>query len=119
MAGQAKAAGETNPVFPASTAVRIIPCLDIAEGRVVKGVKFQNLRDAGDAQQVAQFYSENGADEICFLDITASHKGRKPLIQVLERVAEVFCPAFGGGWCGDSCRYARPALCGSRQGIGE
>ena len=47
MAGQAKAAGETNPVFPASTAVRIIPCLDIAEGRVVKGVKFQNLRDAG------------------------------------------------------------------------
>ena len=98
MAGQAKAAGETNPVFPASTAVRIIPCLDIAEGRVVKGVKFQNLRDAGDAQQIAQFYSEHGADEICFLDITASHKGRKPLIQVLERVAEVcFVPLLAGG----------------------
>ena len=89
---------QAKPAVPASTAVRIIPCLDIADGRVVKGRQFQNLRDAGDPRRVAEFYSENGADEICFLDIAASHKGRKPLTQVLEQVAEVcFVPLLAGG----------------------
>ena len=86
------------PTADAPLAVRIIPCLDVADGRVVKGVKFQNLRDAGSARASAQFYSDNGADEICFLDITASHKGRAPLTQVLEEVAEVcFVPLLAGG----------------------
>lgn len=77
---------------------RIIPCLDVKDGRVVKGVRFVNLRDAGDPVEVAKKYSEEGADEITFLDITASHEKRKTMIDVVERTAsEVFVPLTVGG----------------------
>lgn len=77
---------------------RIIPCLDVKDGRVVKGVKFLNLRDAGDPVEIAKRYSEDGADEITFLDITASHEGRRIMIDVVERTAsEVFVPLTVGG----------------------
>ncbi|MCY3625149.1 MAG: imidazole glycerol phosphate synthase subunit HisF [Candidatus Dadabacteria bacterium] len=77
---------------------RIIPCLDVKDGRVVKGVRFVNLRDAGDPVEVAKKYSEEGADEITFLDITASHENRKTMIDVVERTAsEVFVPLTVGG----------------------
>jgi len=77
---------------------RIIPCLDVKDGRVVKGVNFVNLRDAGDPVEIATKYSEEGADEICFLDITASHEERNTMIDVVERTAgEVFVPLTVGG----------------------
>lgn len=77
---------------------RIIPCLDVKDGRVVKGVRFVNLRDAGDPVEVAKKYSEEGADEITFLDITASHEKRKTMIDVVKRTAsEVFVPLTVGG----------------------
>ncbi len=77
---------------------RIIPCLDVKDGRVVKGVRFVNLRDAGDPVEVAKKYSDEGADEITFLDITASHEKRKTMIDVVERTAsEVFVPLTVGG----------------------
>lgn len=77
---------------------RIIPCLDVKDGRVVKGVRFVNLRDAGDPVEVAKKYSDEGADEITFLDITASHENRKTMIDVVERTAsEVFVPLTVGG----------------------
>jgi cyclase len=66
---------------------RIIPCLDVKDGRVVKGVSFVNLRDAGDPVAVAMAYDREGADELCFLDITASHENRKTIIDVVERTA--------------------------------
>ena len=76
---------------------RIIPCLDVKDGRVVKGVRFINLRDAGDPVEVAKKYSEEGADEITFLDITASHEERKTMVDVVERTAsEVFVPLTVG-----------------------
>lgn len=79
-------------------AKRIIPCLDVKDGRVVKGVKFLNLRDAGDPVEIAKKYSEEGADEITFLDITASHEKRNTMIDVVERTAsEVFVPLTVGG----------------------
>ncbi|MBI3811076.1 MAG: imidazole glycerol phosphate synthase subunit HisF [Nitrospirae bacterium] len=79
-------------------AKRIIPCLDVKDGRVVKGVGFVNLRDAGDPVEIARFYDEEGADELCFLDITASHEKRKILLDVVERTAaEVFMPLTVGG----------------------
>ncbi|MBI5407230.1 MAG: imidazole glycerol phosphate synthase subunit HisF [Nitrospirae bacterium] len=79
-------------------AKRIIPCLDVKEGRVVKGVSFVNLRDAGDPVEVAALYNKEGADEICFLDITASHERRSILIDVVKRTAEkVFMPLTVGG----------------------
>jgi len=79
-------------------AKRIIPCLDVKDGRVVKGVQFFNLRDAGDPVEVAKRYSEQGADEITFLDITASHEKRNIMIDVVERTAgEVFVPLTVGG----------------------
>lgn len=79
-------------------AKRIIPCLDVKEGRVVKGVQFTNLRDAGDPVEIAKRYSEQGADEITFLDITASHEKRGIMIDVVERTAgEVFVPLTVGG----------------------
>lgn len=79
-------------------AKRIIPCLDVKDGRVVKGVKFLNLRDAGDPVEVAKHYSCEGADEIAFLDITASFEERKTMIEVVERTAgEVFVPLTVGG----------------------
>ncbi|HEY3278304.1 MAG TPA: imidazole glycerol phosphate synthase subunit HisF [Syntrophorhabdaceae bacterium] len=77
---------------------RIIPCLDVMEGRVVKGTNFLELRDAGDPVANAQSYEEQMADELCFLDITASHEKRKTIIKVVEKVAhEVFMPLTVGG----------------------
>src|SRR5690554_6636689 len=77
---------------------RIIPCLDCDQGRVVKGVKFEDIRDAGDPVEIARRYSEAGADEITFLDITASHEGRETTVQTVERIAEqVFIPLTVGG----------------------
>jgi len=80
------------------TSVRLIPCLDIKEGRVVKGVNFVGLRDAGDPVELAKLYGEEGADELVFLDITASSDSRAPVIDLAERVAEqVFIPFTVGG----------------------
>lgn len=77
---------------------RIIPCLDVKDGRVVKGVKFVGLRDAGDPVENAKFYDEQGADELVFLDITASYEKRKIILNVVERTAEeVFIPLTVGG----------------------
>lgn len=79
-------------------AKRIIPCLDVKEGRVVKGVSFVNLRDAGDPVEVAALYNDEGADEICFLDITASYEKRSIMIDVVKSTAEkVFMPLTVGG----------------------
>ena len=79
-------------------AKRIIPCLDVRDGRVVKGVNFVNIRDAGDPVELAKFYSEQGADEIVFLDITATSDARDTVVQVVERTAEqVFVPLTVGG----------------------
>ena len=79
-------------------AKRIIPCLDVRDGRVVKGVSFQNLTDAGDPVENARFYDEQGADELVFLDITASHEKRKTILDVVERTAnDVFMPLTVGG----------------------
>ncbi|MBC8354223.1 MAG: imidazole glycerol phosphate synthase subunit HisF [Planctomycetes bacterium] len=79
-------------------AKRVIPCLDVAEGRVVKGTNFVNLRDAGDPVQVASRYEAEGADELVFLDITASHEQRDIMIDVVQRTAEqVFMPLTVGG----------------------
>ena len=79
-------------------AKRIIPCLDIKDGRVVKGTKFIDLKDAGDPVELAKFYNKEGADELCFLDITASHEERKTIIEIVEAVArEVFIPFTVGG----------------------
>lgn len=77
---------------------RIIPCLDVNMGRVVKGVNFVNLKDVGDPVEIAKFYNEEGADELVFLDITASNEGRKTMIDVVKRTAEkVFIPLTVGG----------------------
>ncbi len=79
-------------------AKRIIPCLDVKEGRVVKGVKFENLRDAGDPVEIAKQYDAEQADELVFLDITASHEKRNILLDVVTRTAEaVFMPLTVGG----------------------
>ena len=77
---------------------RIIPCLDVKDGRVVKGVNFVNLRDAGDPVEVAAAYEKEGADELTFLDITASHENRDIILDVVARTAEnVFMPLTVGG----------------------
>jgi cyclase len=79
-------------------AKRIIPCLDVKEGRVVKGVNFVNLRDAGDPVEQARVYDAQGADELVFLDISATHEGRQTMIEVVRQVAvEVFMPFTVGG----------------------
>ncbi len=80
-------------------AKRIIPCLDVYQGRVVKGINFVNLQDAGDPVELAAFYDKEGADELVFLDITASHEGRKTMIEVVKETArQIFIPfAVGGG----------------------
>ena len=81
-----------------SVRVRVIPCLDVSNGRVVKGVNFVDLRDAGDPVEQAQAYDAAGADELCFLDIGASHEGRGTIIDVVRRTAEVcFMPLTVGG----------------------
>jgi cyclase len=78
--------------------VRIIPCLDVKDGRVVKGVNFVNLVDAGDPVEQAKVYEAQGADELCFLDITASHEDRDNFYHVVEQVAETcFMPLTVGG----------------------
>jgi cyclase len=77
---------------------RIIPCLDVKDGRVVKGVQFEGLRDAGDPVECAAAYDLQGADEICFLDISASHEGRATLLDIVARTADrVFAPLTVGG----------------------
>jgi cyclase len=79
-------------------AKRIIPCLDVKAGRVVKGVKFLELRDAGDPVEIACLYDRQGADELCFLDITASHENRQIILDVVARTADqVFMPLTVGG----------------------
>mgnify|MGYP000288626232 FL=1 len=79
-------------------AKRIIPCLDVDKGRVVKGVNFVDIRDAGNPVEVAKRYNEQGADEITFLDITASHEGRDTMVETVERMAsQVFIPLTVGG----------------------
>jgi cyclase len=78
--------------------IRVIPCLDVKDGRVVKGVNFVNLRDAGDPVEAASAYDEAGADELCFLDITASHENRDTIFDVVERTAKrCFMPLTVGG----------------------
>src|SRR5215475_14841299 len=79
--------------------VRIIPCLDIKDGRVVKGINFEQLRDAGDPVEQAMVYDAAGADELCFLDITASHENRGTILDVVRRTADVCCMPLtvGGG----------------------
>ena len=79
-------------------AKRIIPCLDVKEGRVVKGIQFEGLRDAGDPVEQAMRYDAERADELCFLDITASHEGRASMLEVIRRTAEsIFIPFTVGG----------------------
>ena len=81
-----------------SVAIRIIPCLDVKDGRVVKGVNFQGLKDAGDPVELASRYCAQGADEITFLDISASHEGRSTMLDVVCRTAEqIFVPLTVGG----------------------
>jgi cyclase len=81
-----------------SLAVRVIPCLDVDGGRVVKGVNFQDLRDAGDPVELARRYDAEGADELTFLDISASHEGRATTLEIVSRTAEqVFIPLTVGG----------------------
>ena len=81
-----------------SLAKRIIPCLDVRDGRVVKGVKFIDIKDAGDPVEIAKRYDNEGADEITFLDITASHEGRNTTIEMVEKIADqVFIPLTVGG----------------------
>ena len=81
-----------------SLAVRVIPCLDVDDGRVVKGVNFENLRDAGDPVELAAAYDAEGADELTFLDVTASSSGRATMLEVVRRTAEqVFIPLTVGG----------------------
>lgn len=79
-------------------AVRIIPCLDVEDGRVVKGIKFKEIRDAGDPVELAKMYNDQGADEIVFLDIGATYRSRKTMIDVVEKVSScVFVPLSVGG----------------------
>ena len=81
-----------------SVAIRVIPCLDVHDGRVVKGVNFQGLKDAGDPVELAARYDAQGADEITFLDVSASHEGRSTMLDVVSRTAEqVFVPLTVGG----------------------
>ena len=99
---------------------RVIPCLDVDKGRVVKGVEFVNLRDAGDPVELAVRYQEEGADEIVFLDITASHEKRETVAQLARRCADdVFIPfTIGGGV--RSVEDAQAVLdAGRRQGLGQ
>ncbi len=86
-----------------SLSVRVIPCLDVDAGRVVKGVNFQQLRDAGDPVELARAYDAEGADELTFLDISASHEGRATTLEIVSRCAEeVFIPLTVGGGVGSA-----------------
>ncbi|MBN1349416.1 imidazole glycerol phosphate synthase subunit HisF [candidate division KSB1 bacterium] len=80
------------------SAIRVIPCLDVDQGRVVKGIKFKELRDAGDPAELAKAYNDQGADELSFLDITASHESRDVMLNVVQQVSgQVFIPLTVGG----------------------
>ena len=95
-------------------AKRIIPCLDVHNGRVVKGVNFVNIRDAGDPVELARFYSDQGADEIVFLDITATSDGGATVADVVERTAEqVFVPLTVGGGINTLDDFDRVLKCGA------
>src|ERR671918_1779172 len=91
--------GDTTRGSPPMLAKRVIPCLDVDKGRVVKGVRFVELRDAGDPVELAARYDDEGADEVVFLDITASHERRDTIVQLARRTADnVFIPfVIGGG----------------------
>lgn len=96
-------------------AKRIIPCLDVKDGRVVKGVNFLGLRDAGNPVDVAKRYNDEGADELTFLDITASSDNRDTILHVIEAVAsQVFYSIDGRRRCAHGCRYPSPAQCRCR-----
>jgi len=89
--------------------VRVIPCLDVKDGRVVKGVQFVDLRDAGDPVEQARAYDLAGADELMFLDITASHEGRPAILEVIARTADVcFMPC---AWAAASARWPVREVC--------
>ncbi len=91
-------AAERSPITDTRLTRRVIPCLDVTDGRVVKGVEFVDLRDAGDPVELAAFYNAEGADELVFLDITASSDSRRTMIEVVERTADqVFIPLTVGG----------------------
>lgn len=93
---------------------RIIPCLDIKDGRVVKGVNFENLIDAGDPVKQAEFYYKEGADELCLLDITATHENRGIIFDVVQKVAEVcFIPFTVGGGIKNLQDFSKLMLCGA------
>jgi cyclase len=95
-------------------AKRIIPCLDIKDGRTVKGVNFENLRDAGDPVELAALYAEQGADELVFLDITATHEKRKTLYAMVERVASrINIPFTVGGGIGALADVGTLLSCGA------
>ncbi len=91
-----------------SLAVRVIPCLDVDAGRVVKGINFRDLRDAGDPVELAKVYDAEGADELTFLDISASHEGRATTMDIVSRTAEqVFIPLTVGGGVGSTADVDR------------
>ena len=93
---------------------RVIPCLDVHAGRVVKGVNFVNLVDAGDPVEQARLYDKAGADELCFLDITASHEGRDTIYDVISRTADVcFMPLTVGGGVKHVSDFRKLLLCGA------
>jgi cyclase len=93
---------------------RIIPCLDVKNGRVVKGTSFVSLRDAGDPVELAGFYYQQGADELVFLDITATPEGRKTMVNTVERVAEtIFMPFTVGGGLRDIDDMRRVLMAGA------
>ncbi len=93
---------------------RVIPCLDVHAGRVVKGVNFVNLMDAGDPVEQARVYDAAGADELCFLDITATHEGRDTIYEVISRTADAcFMPLTVGGGVRDVYDFRKLLLCGA------
>ena len=103
-----------------SLAVRVIPCLDVDAGRVVKGINFKELRDAGDPVELARIYDAEGADELTFLDISASHEGRATTMEIVSRTAEeVFIPLTVGGGDVVGRRRRPPAPRGRGQGRGQ
>ena len=93
---------------------RVIPCLDVHAGRVVKGVNFVNLKDAGDPVEQARIYDAAGADELCFLDITATHEGRDTIYDVVSRTADVcFMPVTVGGGVREVDDFKKLLRCGA------
>ena len=91
-------------------ATRIIPCLDVDNGRVVKGVNFQDLKDAGDPVELAKLYAQNGADELTFLDISASRDNKDTMLKVVKKTADVvFIPLTVGGGIKSCLLYTSPS----------